>query len=327
MSENNPKTQLHRVGITHGDLNGISYEIILKAFVDSRMLTMVTPILYGQSKALSYYKKNFGLDDFNYSLTRDARQSWQQKFNILNIVDQELKIEPGQMTPLSAEMAVLSLKKAVEDLRDGYVDAVVTAPACPAVDVKQLDFMQASFNKPDVLRLMVSDRMRVGLATDKLPLREALGQLDAQRIVKKLATLSAALKSDFNIASPKIAVMGLNPGNAGDDKQDFVAAAVAEAQQKGIFAFGPFSSSDLFVQGTWKKYDAVLAMYYEQGVLPFKFLSLNGGAYYWAGLPAVCASPMHGPAFDIANTNQASPDSLRAAVYLALDVLNSRKDK
>ena len=326
MSENPSNPQLPRVGLTHGDINGISYEIILKAFSDSRMLTMMTPILYGQSKALSYYKKNFGMDDFNYSLTRDARQSWQQKFNILNIIDQELKIEPGAATSLSAEMAVLSLKKAIEDLRDGYLDALVMAPACPEVDLTQVEGLLVSFNRPDVLRLLVSDRMRLGLATDKLPLREALGQLDAPRIVRKLTTLSAALKSDFNIATPKIAVMGLNP-QMGNYPEEMVTAAVAEAQQKGVYAFGPFSASRLFVEGSWRKYDAVLALYYEQGVLPFKIMSLNGGAYYWAGLPAVCASPLHGPAFDIANANQAEPDSFRAACYLAMDILTNHKNK
>ncbi len=326
MSENTSNSQLPRVGLTHGDINGISYEIILKAFSDSRMLGMMTPILYGQSKAFSYYKKNFGLDDFNYSLTRDARQSWNQKFNILNIVDQELKIEPGMTTSLSAEMSVLSLKKATEDLRDGYVDALVMSPDCPSVAATQMDYLNATFDKPDVLRLLVSDKIRVGLTTDKMPLREALAQLDAPRVVKKLATLSAALKSDFNIASPKIAVMGLNP-TAQADAQDFVVAAVKEAQQKDVFAFGPFSASSLFVQGLWKKYDAVLALYYEQGTLPFKIMSLNGGAYYWVGLPAVCAGPMHGPGFDIANANQASPDSFRAALYLALDILNCRGDR
>jgi len=326
MSKTNDSIQLPLIGITHGDINGISYEVILKAFNDSRMLGMLTPILYGQSKAFSYYKKNFGLDDFNYSLTRDARQAWNQKFNIINIVDQELKIESGLFTPLSAEMSVLSLKKAAEDLRDGYLEALVMTPACPSVDATQKDFLQATFDKPDVLRLLISDKMRIGLVTDKMPLREALDKLSTELVVKKLVTLSAALKSDFNFASPKIAVMGVNP-TVRSDAQDFVTAAVEEAQQKGIYAFGPFSASSLFVQGAWKKYDAVLALYYEQGILPFKIMSVNGNAFYWAGLPAVCTGPMHGPGFDIANTNQASPDSFRAALYLALDILNTRRDK
>ena len=325
MAENTPKTQSPRVGIAHGDINGTNYEVILKAFADSRMLAMMTPVLYGQSKAFSYYKKNFGMDDFNYSLTRDSRQSWQQKFNILNIVDQELKIEPGMATALSAEMAVLSLKKGVADLHDGYIDALALMPACSAVEVSQRDYLLSAFGKPDVLRLLVSDRMRVGLATDKVPLREALAQLDAPYIIRKLSTLSGALKSDFGLSSPKIAVMGLNPDVGG--KPDFVAEAVTEVQRKGVFAFGPFSAVDLYVNGLWKKYDAVLALHYEQGVLPFKMMSLNGCAYYWAGLPALCVGPLQGPGFDAANANQASPDSLRAALYLALDVLANRNNK
>lgn len=318
-----------RLGLTHGDINGISYEIILKAFADARILTLLTPVLYGQSKVLSYYKKNFGIEDFNYSLTRDARQAWPQKFNIINIVDHELKIDPGQLTSLSAEMSVMSIKMAVEDLHNGYLDALITTPACLSVDRTQVEYMASVFGRPDLLRVLVSDFMRVALATDDMPLGEALGKIDTAFIVRKLETLSKALKTDFGLNAPKIAVMGLNPhageeGNNGEN--DKVVPAIAEAQKRGVYAFGPFSSSRLFVTGAWKKYDAILAMTYEQGVLPFKLLSVNGGAYYWAGLPAVCTAPLHGPAFDIANTNQASPDALRKAIYLAMDIVKQKKE-
>ena len=318
-----------RLGLTHGDINGISYEIILKAFADARILTLLTPVLYGQSKVLSYYKKNFGIEDFNYSLTRDARQAWIQKFNIINIVDRELKIDPGQLTPLSAEMSVMSIKMAVEDLHNEYLDALVTTPACLSVDRTQIEYMSSVFGNPDTLRVLVSDFMRVGLATDDLPLREALDKIDTALIVRKLETLSKALKTDFGLNAPKIAVMGFNPhaGEAGNSSEnDKVVPAIAEAQKRGIYAFGPFSSSRLFVTGAWKKYDAVLAMTYEQGVVPFKLMSVNGAAYYWAGLPAVCTAPLHGPGFDIANTNQASPDALRKAIYLAMDIAKQKKE-
>lgn len=328
MQEKPNASQLFRVGLSQGDINGIAYEIILKAFGDSRMLSGMTPVLYGQSKVLSYYKKNFGIDDFNYSLTRDARQAWNQKFNIINIVERELKIDPGKVTDLSAEMSVLSLKMAVEDLKNEYLNALVMAPACRAVDRSQAEFLSATFGKPDMLRVLVSDRLRMALATDDLPLREALSQLSTELVVRKLLTLSQALKKDFGLNAPKIAVMGLDPhsGEAGD-KDDLVQPALAEAQKKGVFAFGPFSANSLFVTGAWKKYDAVLAMTYDQGVLPFKILSVDGGAYYWAGLPAVCTAPLHGPAFDIANTNKAEPDAYRKAVYLATDIVNSRTNK
>lgn len=329
MQENPQFNPMPRLGLTHGDINGISYEIILKAFADARILTLLTPVLYGQSKVLSYYKKNFGIEDFNYSLTRDARQAWPQKFNIINIVDRELKIDPGQLTSLSAEMSVMSIKMAVEDLHNGYLDALITTPACLSVDRTQVEYMASVFARPDLLRVLVSDFMRVALATDDMPLGEALGKIDTAFIVRKLETLSKALKTDFGLNAPKIAVMGLNPhageeGNNGEN--DKVVPAIAEAQKRGVYAFGPFSSSRLFVNGAWKKYDAILAMTYEQGVLPFKLLSVNGGACYWAGLPAVCTAPLHGPGFDIANTNQASPDALRKAIYLAMDIVKQKKE-
>ena len=329
MQENPQPNLMPRLGLTHGDINGISYEIILKAFADSRILTLLTPVLYGQSKVLSYYKKNFGIEDFNYSLTRDVRQAWAQKFNIINIVDRELKIDPGQLTSLSAEMSVISIKMAVEDLHNEYLDALVLTPACLSVDRTQSEYMASVFGNPDMLRVLVSDFMRVGLVTDDLPLREAIDMIDKDLIVRKLDTLFKALKVDFGLNAPKIAVMGLNPhaGESGNSQEDDkVVPAIAEAQKRGVYAFGPFSPSRLFVSGAWKKYDAVLAMTYEQATLPFKLMSVNGGAYYWAGLPAVCTAPLHGPGFDIANSNQASPDALRQAIYLAMDIVKQKKE-
>ena len=318
-----------RLGMTHGDINGIAYEVLLKAFADARILTLLTPVLYGQSKVLSYYKKNFGIEEFNYSLTRDARQAWAQKFNIINIVDRELKIDPGQLTALSAEMSALSLKMSVEDLHNEYIDALVMLPTCLSVDQKQRDLLASTFGHPDMLRVLVSDFMRVGLATDDIPLRDAIGEIDTALIVRKLETLSKALKTDFGISSPKISVLGLNPhtGEVGNTKEnDLVVSAIVETQKQGVYAFGPFPSEQFFISGSWKKYDAVLALTYEQGVLPFKLISVNGGAYYWAGLPAVCTAPMHGPDFDIANTDQASPDALRQAIYLAMDIVKQKKE-
>lgn len=315
---------LPRIGITQGDINSIAYEIILKAFSDLRMLEMASPVLYGQSKALSYYKKNFGIDTFNYSLTRDVRQSWDQKFNIINIIDEELKIEPGKATALSAEMSVYALKKAVEDLQYGHLDALLLSPVCAEVEASQHDYLAAGFNKPDTLRMLVADNLRIGMVTGDIALRDALAQLDAARIETKLATLSQSLKSDFGFTAPKIAVIDIDPHAS---PTGFAAVAVEQARKKGVYAFGPFSASGLFASGLWSKYDAVLAMTYGQAMLPFRMMTANSGAYYWAGLPAVCTGPIHGPAFDIANANQASPDSFRAAVYLAIDIVRHRKDK
>ena len=311
-----PTHPLPKVALSHGDLNGIGYEIMLKTFADARMFEMLTPVLYGQSKAFSYYKKNFGMDAPNYALTRDVRQVGVNKFNIINIVENELKIEPGAATEVSTQMSVISMKKAFDDVFNGLADALVMALDSPKVAQYNQEFLLSHYKDAAPLRVMVNDVMRIALATDDMPLEAALAQIDERMLVTRMATLSAALKTDFGINAPKIAVMGINPhGVSGAD--DKVLKAVEEAQRKDILAFGPFSASQLFVNGQWKKYDAVLAMYYDQGVFPLKMMTVGGSAYYWAGLPVVCAAPMHGPAFDVANTNKAVPDTYRRAVYLA----------
>jgi len=318
-----PTHPLPKVALSHGDLNGIGYEIMLKTFADARMFEMLTPVLYGQSKAFSYYKKNFGMDAPNYALTRDVRQVGVNKFNIINIVENELKIEPGAATEVSTQMSVISMKKAFDDVFNGLADALVMAPDSPKVAQYNQEFLLSHYKDAAPLRVMVNDVMRIALATDDMPLEAALAQIDERMLVTRMATLSAALKTDFGINAPKIAVMGINPhGVSGAD--DKVLKAVEEAQRKDILAFGPFSASQLFVNGQWKKYDAVLAMYYDQGVFPLKMMTVGGSAYYWAGLPVVCAAPMHGPAFDVANQNRAVPDSYRRAVYLAVDIVNKK---
>ena len=329
MQDNSTNTPLPRIGLSQGDFNGISYEIMLKTFSDARMFETFTPVLYGQSKAFSYYKKNFGMESPNYALTRDVRQAGDKKFNIINIVENELKIEPGAPSNVSTEMSVLSMKRAADDLHNGLVDALVMAPDNPLVAQSNRDFLLSFYKEADPVQLLVSGSMRIALATGDVPLRMALEQIDIPYLVGKLTTLSLALKTDFGISSPKIAVMGINPHSGsivrGDD--DKVVKAVDEVQQKGVYAFGPFSVSQLFAAGWWKKYDAVMALHYEQGVFPMKFLSLDGYAYYWAGLPVVCTAPLHGPAYDIANQNQAEPDSYRKAVFLAADVVSHRREQ
>ena len=329
MQDNAPNPQFPRIGLSQGDFNGIAYEIMLKAFSDARMFETLTPVLYGQSKVFSYYKKNFGMDSPNYSLTRDARQATDKKFNIINIVENELKIEPGEPSNVSAEMSVLSMKKATNDLQNSGIDALVMAPDNPIVAKSNRDFLLSFYKDVDPVQVLVNGQLRVGLATTDVPLSAAIEQIDIRYLVAKLTTLSDALKTDFGISSPKIAIMGLNPHSGslpvGDDEK--VLKAVGDAQRKGLFVFGPFSVSQLFVTGWWRKYDAVLALYYEQGVFPLKFLSLDGYAYYWAGLPVVCTSPLHGPAYDIANMNKAIPDSYRKAVFLAADIVNRRREQ
>lgn len=329
MQDKTTPTALFRLGLTQGDFNGISYEIMLKTFSDARMFDSLLPVLYGQSKVFSYYKKNFGMELPNYSLTRDARQAGDKKFNIINIVENELKIEPGKPSESSAEMSVLSMKRAFDDLQNNLVDGIVMAPDSPLMAKSNLDYLFSHYPDAAPLRVMVNDTMRIALATDDMPLGEALEQINIRFIVWKLFTLSEALKKDFGINGPKIAVMGINPHSGtepvGDD--DKVVKAIGDVQRKGVFAFGPFTSSQLFISGLWAKYDAVLAMYYDQALLPLRYLATGGCASYWAGLPVVCAEPLHGPCFELANMNKAQPESYRRAAFLAADIIRHRKEQ
>ena len=325
------------VGITHGDFNSTGYEIILKAYADLRLLSVVTPLLYGQSKIFSYYKKNFGMEEFNYSLTRDARQTWNQKFNILNIVEHELKIDPGIPTELSGEMAVKSLKMASDDLRNGFLDALVLTPANPSTMKSdkyafnsQMNFLASALEMKMPLLMAVSDRLKIGMATSHIPLSKVPEMITKDLISGKLKVFSDTLKKDFCINAPKVAVLGLNPhaggfGLFGEEDEKVIKAAVDEARSKGLYAFGPFAADSFFLSDAWCKYDAVLAMYHDQAMLPFNLLSVDAGAYYLAGSQFVCTAPVADCDFEHCNQNIASDDAFRKALYLACDILKHRK--
>lgn len=337
MQNSTSSSQNPLIGITHGDFNGTSYEIILKAYADLRLLSVVTPLLYGQSKIFSYYKKNFGMEEFNYSLTRDARQAWNQKFNILNIVEYELKIDPGVPTELSGEMAVKSLKMASDDLRNGFLDALVLAPANPSTMKSdkyafnsQMDFLASALGVESPLLMAVSDRLKIGMATSHLPLAKVPAMITKDFVMGKLKALSETLKKDFGIDAPKIAVLGLNPhaggfGLFGEEDEKVIKVAVDEARSKGLYAFGPFAADTFFLGDVWRKYDAVLAMYHEQAMLPFNLLSVDAGAYYLAGSQFVCTAPVADCDFEHCNQNIASDGAFRKSLYLACDILKHRK--
>ena len=325
------------VGITHGDFNSTGYEIILKAYADLRLLSVVTPLLYGQSKIFSYYKKNFGMEEFNYSLTRDARQTWNQKFNILNIVEHELKIDPGIPTELSGEMAVKSLKMASDDLRNSFLDALVLTPANPSTMKSdkyafnsQMNFLASALEMEMPLLMAVSDRLKIGMATSHIPLSKVPEMITKDLVSGKLKVFSDTLKKDFGINAPKVAVLGLNPhaggfGLFGEEDEKVIKVAVDEARSKGLYAFGPFAADSFFLSDAWCKYDAVLAMYHDQAMLPFNLLSVDAGAYYLAGSQFVCTAPVADCDFEHCNQNIASDDAFRKALYLACDILKHRK--
>lgn len=324
------------IGITQGDINGIGYEIILKTLCDSRIFDSFIPVIYGQSKVFSYYKKNFNMEDLSYSLIRDVHQAQAGRINFINHTDEELKIEPGISTAIAGKASFDALKLAVEDLYKGNIDALVTAP----VNKKSIQSEQFSFSSQKKyiqsfckectpLMLMVWNNLKIGSVTNHIPLREVSNTITKELIINKLDVFHKTLQQDFNISHPRIAVMGLNPhtsdgGLYGKEELEIIIPAVKEAQDSGKLVFGPFSADGFFGSAAWLKYDGILCMFHDQAMIPFKTLAVDGGVNFTAGLPVIRTAPDHGTGYDIANKNIADPDSFRHAIYLAIDILKNR---
>ncbi|MCC8088210.1 MAG: 4-hydroxythreonine-4-phosphate dehydrogenase PdxA [Rikenellaceae bacterium] len=326
-----------RVGITHGDINGIGYEIIVKTFMDQRTLDICTPVIYGSSKVLRYYKKNIpGGESLSFNQIRNAEDALPRKVNLLNCVEDNIRVEPGKSDVVAGQAAAASLNAAVRDIREGKIDVLVTAPInkaniqCDEFDFTgHTEFLDANFHDTEPLMMMVGDSVRVGLTTIHIPLSEVSSRVNSELILKKLRAIKRSLVSDFSIRDPKIAVLSLNP-HAGDDgllgseEKEVISPAVISANDEGILAFGPFAADGFFGSGAFAKYDAVLAMYHDQGLAPFKALCPESGVNFTAGLSIVRTSPAHGVGYDIAGKNLADPSSFRAAVYSAVDIWNNR---
>ena len=329
-------SKLPKIGITQGDINGIGYEVILKVLFDSRIFDAFTPIVYGQSKVFSYYKKNFGMEEMSYAVIRDASQAQPKRINIINHTDEELKVEPGFSTAVAGKASFAALKLATNDLRTGLIDALVTAPVNKSNIISeqfqfkgQTDYIKSFFPDNEYITLLVNHKMRIGFVTNHIPLKEVPGVISKELIIKKLQLMNSSLIKDFNIVVPKIAVLGLNP-HAGDnnimgsEERDIIKPAIEVAKSEGIMAFGPFPADGFFGSDAWCKYDGILSMYHDQGLTPFRVLAIDGGVSFTAGLPVVRTSTTHGTGYDIANKNIADPEALRNAIYLAIDILNNR---
>ena len=297
-----------KVGITHGDLNGISYEVIIKALNDNRLLDSFTPVIYGLSKALSYHRKGINFNDFNYKIIHKAEDTFSQKVNIINLSDEEVRIEYGKSMREAGKFAFLALEEAVKDLKNNKIHVLVTAPLNKHnIQSDQFNFpghteYQADrFESNSALMLMVKDNLRVGVVTGHIPISRVSETITKELILEKLKIVHQSLVRDFGITKPKIAVLGLNPhasdnGVIGDDDQVKLTPAIKEAWDKGILAFGPFPADGFFGSSGHLKYDVVLAMYHDQGLIPFKTLAFEGGVNYTAGLPVIRTSPAHGTA-------------------------------
>jgi 4-hydroxythreonine-4-phosphate dehydrogenase len=325
------------VGITHGDLNSISYEVIIKSCLDQRITELFTPIVYGTSKAASYHRKMLNIPDFSFNIIRSADQASPKKANLVNLSDKEIKIEIGESTLVGGEMALLSINAAVEDLKKGLIDVMVTAPVNKhnVQDAAQKPFtghtgyLAEKFGANSYLMLMVGENVRIGVITEHIPLDQVAKTITQTLILDKIRILEDSLRKDFDIRKPRIAILGLNPhagddGLIGDQEKEVIIPAIKSAQQKGQLVFGPYPADGFFASSGYKQFDAVLAMYHDQGLIPFKTLNFENGVNFTAGLPYVRTSPAHGTAYDIAGKDQASPDSMRAAMYLACEIFKNR---
>ncbi len=326
-----------KIGISHGDINGIGYEIILKTFADSRMLEMCTPILYGSAKIATYYKKAMAVSDFIFNPIKSAEQAGNKKFNIISINNEEIKIEPGKSTSIAGELAFASLEAAITDVQKGLLDALVTAPInkkniqSPSFDFPgHTEYLQKRLNTDDSLMIMVCNKLRIGILTSHLALQDVPKAITVDFLLKKIKTMSHSLQRDFAIHRPKIAVLALNPhagdgGVIGKEDMNVVEPAIKKAQEQGLLVHGPYPADGFFGSQEYAKFDGVLAMYHDQGLIPFKLLSFKEGVNFTAGLPIVRTSPSHGTAYELAGKDKASSESFRQAVYLACDILNNRK--
>lgn len=325
------------VGITQGDGNGIGYEVIIKAFADERMLDICTPVIYGSSKIFGFYRKQIhNIEQINTNVIASAKEAHPKRVNIINCLPDNVFVEPGQSTPESAKSAMTSLEYAVRDLKEGNIDALVTAPINKRAMVNEgfgytghTEYLEKEFGVDEALMIMVSDQLKVGVVTGHIPLKDVPGKISRELILTKLRLMNSSLKRDFGIFSPKIAVLGLNPhcgdgGLLGDEEQSVILPAVQQASEEGIMAFGPYSPDGFFGLGNYSRFDAVLAMYHDQGLIPFKALAFEIGVNFTAGLPVVRTSPDHGTAYEMAGKDLADPHSMISSIYTAIDICGNR---
>ncbi|HLG35858.1 MAG TPA: 4-hydroxythreonine-4-phosphate dehydrogenase PdxA [Bacteroidia bacterium] len=329
-----------KVAITCGDLNGIGLEVVMKTFLDNRMLQVCTPLIYVSSKTISNHRKALALNEFNYTTVRSAKDALLRKVNVVNCWEEEIPLQLGEATEISGRFALRSIDAAVNDLKEETVDVLVTAPvnknnipqdAAGNVFTGHTEYLAQKFNAPDYLMFMVSDTLRIALASGHVPVNKIKERISEENISKRVRQMNKTLTRDFGINKPRIAVLGLNPhsgdgGLLGDEEQKIISPAVKKLFDDGIYCFGPYSADGFFGAGTFRQFDAVLAMYHDQGLIPFKTIAFESGVNFTAGLPIVRTSPDHGTAYDIAGKNKASASSLREAVYIACDIFSKRKE-
>lgn len=325
------------VGISQGDINGISYEVIIKTLLDPRILELCTPVVYGSPKVSAYHRKALNIDNFSFNPIKDIEEVNLKKANIVNCLDDNIRVELGKSTAIAGEASLISLERATKDLQDGKIDALVTGPINKNnIQSEQFKFaghteyLKSKFKTNEVLMMLVSDIMKVGVVTGHVPLKNVAQYITIENLMSKLRIMNQSLKVDFGFRKPRIAVLGINPhagdgGVIGTEEIEIIQPCLEKARQEGIMALGPFAADGFFGSNNFTKFDAILAMYHDQGLTPFKALAFDSGVNYTAGLPVVRTSPDHGTAYDLAGKNEASPNSFRSALYMAVDIIKNRQ--
>ena len=326
-----------KVGITQGDVNGIGYEVILKAFEDPTMLELCTPIVYGSPKIMTYHRKALELET-SFTIINSASEAVHGKLNVVNCCEDEVKVELGKPSKESGKAAFDALEKAMAEYKEGKFDVLVTAPIHKQMIQSEnftfpghTEYIEQSISEGKALMILANDCLRVALATGHVPVSKIATMLTQELIVEKLTIFNTALKSDFGINGPRIAVLALNPhagdgGVIGTEEETIITPAIQAAREQGIICFGPYPADGFMGSGAFNRFDGVLAMYHDQGLAPFKTLAMENGVNFTAGLPIIRTSPDHGTAFDIAGKNMASADSFRQALYMAIDIYRNRKN-
>jgi 4-phospho-D-threonate 3-dehydrogenase / 4-phospho-D-erythronate 3-dehydrogenase len=326
------------IGITCGDINGIGIELLIKVFSDSRILDFCTPVIFANNKVLNFYRKSVPDANINFISIKELNRINHKQINLFNCWEEEVSVTPGTLNDIGGKYAVKSLITAAQALQEGKIDGLVTGPINKKNTQSQefnftghTPYLKNLFGVKDVAMFMVAENIKVALLTEHVPVKDIAQYVTKENILSKLQILNSSLKKDFGITKPKIAVLGLNPhagdeGLVGKEDEEIIKPAIKEAKQKDIFCFGPYPADAFFARGQYEKFDGILAMYHDQGLIPFKSLAIGEGVNFTAGLTGVRTSPDHGVAFDIAGKGKADESSFREAIFKCVDIINNRKE-
>lgn len=332
----NQKKNKPVIGISIGDINGIGAEVTMKALQDNRIQKLITPVIYAHGKAITFYRKQLEMEDFNFMQIKSIDEIHHKKINLINVVDESPEVLPGVETQEAGKLALAALNHAIQDLKNNKIEALVTAPLNKNnINSEELKFvghteyLTAAFGAADSLMFLVAEDIRVGVVTGHIPLKDVAKKVTAENIKIKLDLMIKSLTDDFGINKPRIAVLGLNPhagedGLLGDEEINIIQPVIKDFKDKGHLVFGPYPADGFFGMLHQKKFDGVLAMYHDQGLIPFKSLAFETGVNFTAGLPIIRTSPDHGTAYNIAGKNMADEGSMRAAILQAYDIIKNK---